>query len=217
HESQSRLWENQVARSRPFWEYWFPRLQQAFPGQLDDLSIENHIQAINHVEASLIRVEADEVSYGLHVILRYELEKLMVEGNLEVPDLETAWNTKMEEYLGIVPSNSAEGVLQDTHWSQGLIGYFPTYLLGNLYAAQIFHQAKRSLPELEADIGAGNLTSLREWLRQQIHRRGKTVTAEKLIEEISGKTLSSHYFLDYLESKFDQLYDLSNSAELTHD
>jgi carboxypeptidase Taq len=209
HESQSRLWENQIARSRAFWDHWFPRLLQTFPGQLDHVSLEDFVHAINRVEASLIRVEADEVSYGLHVILRYELEKQMVEGDLKVQDLEEAWSTSMEEYLEVVPSNSAEGVLQDVHWSMGGLGYFPTYLLGNLYGAQICHQVGKEFPDLEKDIAAGNLTPLREWLREHIHRQGKTVSAEELIERISGEPLSTDYFLDYLKNKFTPLYNLS--------
>ena len=210
HESQSRLWENQVARSRAFWEHWFPPLQQTFAGQLDKVALSDFVHAINRVEASLIRVEADEVSYGLHVILRYDLEKQLVEGDLKVQDLEAAWKTGMKEYLGIVPSNSAEGVLQDTHWSQGFIGYFPTYLLGNLYAAQIFHQAQKVFPNLEEDFSGGNFTPLREWLREQIHRHGKTISAQELIQQISGEPLSSNYFLNYLKQKFDQLYGLND-------
>jgi len=209
HESQSRLWENQIARSRAFWEHWFPRLLQTFPGQLDHVSLEDFVHAINRVEASLIRVEADEVSYGLHVILRYELEKQMVEGDLKVQDLEEAWNTSMQEYLEVVPSNSAEGVLQDVHWSMGGFGYFPTYLLGNLYGAQICHQVGKELPDLEENIAAGNLIPLREWLGQQIHGKGKTVSAEELVKQISGKSLKSEYFLDYLKNKFTPLYGLS--------
>ncbi len=210
HESQSRLWENQVARSEAFWKHWLPRLQQTFADQLDHVSLQDFLHAINRVEASLIRVEADEVTYGLHVIMRYELEKQMVEGDLEVQDLETAWNSSMKEYLDIVPSNSAEGVLQDTHWSQGYLGYFPTYLLGNLYSAQIFHQAKKVFRDLEEDIGGGNLTPLREWLGEEIHRHGKTISAQELIERISGKALNAKYFLDYLEQKFGQLYGLND-------
>ena len=211
HESQSRLWENQVGRSRAFWEHWFTHLKEVFPGQLDHISIDTLVQGINRVEPSLIRVEADEVSYGLHVILRYELEKLMIEGDLEVPDLEEVWNAKMEEYLGVVPSNASEGVLQDIHWSHGSMGYFPTYLLGNLYAAQIFHQANLAMPELEENIRSGKLIPLREWLGREIHQRAKTVTAERLIEDITDEPLSSQYFLDYLEHKFTHLYGLSES------
>ena len=211
HESQSRLWENQVGRSRAFWEHWFPHLKEIFPGQLDHISMDTLVRGINRVEASLIRVEADEVSYGLHVILRYELEKLMIEGDLEVSDLEAAWNSKMEEYLVVVPSNASEGVLQDVHWAHGSLGYFPTYLLGNLYAAQIFHQAKKSMPELEGNIRNGKLLPLREWLCQKIYQRAKTVTAKRLIQDISDEPLSPHFFLDYLDHKFSELYGLNES------
>ena len=209
HESQSRLWENQIARSRAFWDHWFPRLLQTFPGQLDHVSLEDFVHAINRVEASLIRVEADEVSYGLHVILRYELEKKMVEGDLKVQDLEEAWNTSMKAYLEVEPSNSAEGALQDVHWSMGGFGYFPTYLLGNLYGAQICHQVREEFPDIEDSIATGNLTPLREWLGEHIHGKGITVRAEELIEQISGSPLKSDYFLDYLKNKFTPLYDLS--------
>ncbi len=209
HESQSRLWENQIARSRAFWDHWFPRLLQTFPGQLDHVSLEDFVHAINRVEASLIRVEADEVSYGLHVILRYELEKKMVEGDLKVQDLEEAWNTSMKAYLEVEPSNSAEGALQDVHWSMGGFGYFPTYLLGNLYGAQICHQVREEFPDIEDSIATGNLTPLREWLGEHIHGKGRTVSAEELIEQISGSPLNSDYFLDYLKNKFTPLYDLS--------
>ena len=211
HESQSRLWENQVGRSQAFWEHWSAPLKETFPGQLDHLSIDTLVLGINRVEASLIRVEADEVSYGLHVILRYELEKLMIEGDLEVSDLEEAWNAKMEEYLGVVSSNDSEGVLQDIHWAHGYLGYFPTYVLGNLYSAQIFHQANRAMPDLEDNIRSGKLTPLREWLGREIHQRAKTVTAKGLIQDISDEPLSPHYFLDYLEHKFGELYELNAS------
>ena len=200
-----------MGRSWAFWEHWFPRLKKIFPGQLDHISSDTLVRGINRIEASLIRVEADEVSYGLHVILRYELEKLMIEGDLEVSDLEAAWNAKMEEYLVVVPSNASEGVLQDIHWAHGSFGYFPTYLLGNLYAAQIFHQANKSMPELEGNIRNGKLMPLREWLRREIHQRAKTVTAERLIQDISDEPLSPHYFLDYLNHKFGELYGLSES------
>ena len=209
HESQSRLWENQVGRSQNFWEYWFPRLKETFTGQFNGVLLEDFVHVINRVEASLIRVEADEVTYGLHVILRYELEKLLLEDKLPIADLEETWNARMKEYLGISPSRAADGVLQDTHWSQGLIGYFPTYLLGNLYAAQIFSQAQESISDLDSQIRSGQLISLREWLRQQIHRRGKTVSAQQLISDVSGEPLRSKFFLDYLENKFGRLYALS--------
>ncbi|MEE8587130.1 MAG: carboxypeptidase M32, partial [Acidobacteriota bacterium] len=164
HESQSRLWENVVARSRPFWTHWLPLLREAFPGSLAGADLDSFIPAVNLVEASLIRVEADEVTYGLHVILRYEIEKALVEGRMEVEELEQAWNGKMEEYLGIRPPNAAEGALQDTHWSQGLIGYFPTYLLGNIYGAPLWRQANRDLPALQDQLAGGEMLPLREWL-----------------------------------------------------
>ncbi len=206
HESQSRLWENQIGRSRSFWEYWFPRLRRTFPPHFDDFSLDDFVFAINKVSASPIRTEADEVTYGLHVILRYELEKRLIAGDVQVADLDQVWNERMREYLRYRPANSAEGVLQDTHWSQGLLGYFPTYLLGNLYAAQLFDQAKRSIPELDTMISGGDFLPLREWLRTNLHVHGKTVTASGLIEKLTGRELSASFFLDYLESKFGGLY-----------
>lgn len=208
HESQSRLWENQVARGRPFWRHWLPLLKNTFPGELDHLPLDDFLRAINRVQASFIRVDADEVSYGLHVILRYELERSLIGGDLQARHLEDMWNTKMEEYLGITPRTSAEGVLQDTHWSQGLIGYFPTYLLGNLYAAQFFETAKTSLPGLEDGIAKGELLPLRGWLRERIHQRAKTVTAEELVQDVSGQPLSPQFFIDYLHNKFGAIYEL---------
>jgi len=201
HESQSRLWENQVARSRPFWSYWLPHLQKAFEPVLADVSLDEFLRAVNRVRPSLIRVEADEVSYGLHVILRYELEKQLMEDNLPATDLNEAWNARMEDYLGIRPESAANGVLQDIHWSQGLFGYFPTYLLGNLYAAQLFRQAGQSIPDLEERISTGDLRTLREWLRDNVHRLGKTVGAAELIQRVSGESLNPDYFLQYLEQK----------------
>ena len=153
------------------------------------------------------------MTYGLHVILRYELEKLLIDENLRVADLEEVWNSKMNEYLGISPSCSAEGVLQDTHWAQGLIGYFPTYLLGSLYAAQIFYQARKAIPDFDQNLRQGRLLPLREWLRKEIHEHGKTVTADELIRNISGEGLQARYMLQYLEEKFGELYalDLASS------
>jgi len=206
HESQSRLWENQVARSRSFWDYWFPRLRRTFPPHFDDFSLDDFVFAINKVSASPIRVEADEVTYGLHVILRYELEKALIAGDFEASDLDEVWNERMQEYLRYRPANSAEGVLQDTHWSQGLLGYFPTYLLGNIYAAQLFDQARQSIPDLDTMISKSDLLPLRQWLRENIHAHGKTVTANQMIEKVTGRELSARYFLEYLRSKFGALY-----------
>jgi carboxypeptidase Taq len=209
HESQSRLWENQVGRSHDFWEFWLPRARRHFPPHFDDFSLDEFVWSINRVAATPIRVEADEVTYGLHVILRYELEKELLTGTLGVSDLEEAWNERMAMYLGFRPENAAEGVLQDTHWSQGLVAYFPTYLLGNLYAAQIFDQATKEIPDLGRSIARGDLISLREWLRRRIHRHGKTRSARELIQELTGAALSSRHFLDYLEDKFGRLYGLA--------
>ncbi|MFB3903162.1 MAG: carboxypeptidase M32 [Acidobacteriota bacterium] len=206
HESQSRLWENQVGRSRGFWEHWFPRLRRTFPPHFDNFSLDDFVFAINKVIASPVRVEADEVTYGLHVILRYELEKALIAGELEPSGLDEVWNERMQEYLRYRPANAAEGVLQDTHWSQGLLGYFPTYLLGNLYAAQLFEQARRSIPELETMISTGELLPLREWLRTNVHARGKALTADELIQEVTGRKLSAEFFLNYLKTKFGELY-----------
>ena len=201
HESQSRLWENQVARSRAFWSYWFPRLQKAFEPVLSRVSLAGFLRAVNRVRASLIRVEADEVSYGLHVILRYELEKQLIENGLQAEDLEQAWDQRMEEYLGIRPESPANGVLQDIHWSQGFFGYFPTYLLGNLYAAQLFRQARRSIPDLEDRISKGDLGTLREWLRENVHRHGKRFSAAELIQRVTGESLNPDYFIEYLKER----------------
>ena len=161
------------------------------------------------MEASLIRVEADEVTYGLHIILRYELEKALLDQDLPVSDLEGIWVERMREYLGIVPPNAADGVLQDTHWSQGLVGYFPTYLLGNLYASQIHASARQFFPDLDSQFSAGRYLPLRGWLREQIHRKGRTRTAGELILEISGEPLDSRFLLNYLEQKFSRLYRLT--------
>ena len=208
HESQSRLWENQVGRSLAFWESWFPKLQRSFAPHFDKFSIEDFVHSVNRVAPSLIRIEADEVTYGLHVILRYELEKALIDGASEVDDLEANWSQKMSDYLDVTPRNSAEGALQDTHWSQGLIGYFPTYLLGNLYAAQLFASVQREIPDLERSIARGELIPLREWLREKVHGHAKTLTADELIERATGAPLTATHFLEYLDGKFGRLYDL---------
>jgi carboxypeptidase Taq len=205
HESQSRLWENQVARGLPFWEHWYPKFRNAFPGQLNRLPLEQFVRAVNRVEPSLIRTEADEVTYGLHIILRYEMEKQLIAGELEAADLEREWNSMMKEYLGIVPGNAAQGVLQDTHWSHGLIGYFPTYLLGNLYAAQIFDRSLEVIPDLEERIRSGDLLTLREWLRREVHVHGKMFPARQLLHRVSGNELRTSHFVEYLNRKFSQL------------
>ena len=208
HESQSRLWENMVGRSREFWQHYLPSLKKMFPEQLHGVDLESFYAAANHVEPSMIRVEADEVTYNLHILLRYELEVGLVEGDIGLADLPQAWNEGMEKYLGIRPPTDAEGVLQDVHWSFGLIGYFPTYALGNLYAAQLFAAAKQQIPGLMAAIGQGSFETLLAWLRQHVHGHGARLRAGELIEAVSGEPLQSHYLMDYLETKFGQLYGL---------
>ena len=208
HESQSRLWENQVGRSPSFWRHWYPVLQSDFPGQLDGLSLDEFLRGINRVDAGLIRVEADEVSYGLHVILRFELERELLAGNLEVAELDERWNQLMEEFLGVRPPDAASGVLQDVHWSSGLFGYFPTYLIGTIYATQFYQQALEELPDLEASIGNGNLSDLRKWLGDRIHRQGKLYQAEELVKRVTGKPMNDGQFTDYLTRKYQNLYDI---------
>ena len=207
HESQSRLWENLVGRSPGFWQYWYPHLQETFPGQLDGLPLHGFVRGINRVEAGLIRVEADEVSYGLHVILRFELERELLAGNLEVDELESQWKVMMEDFLGVRPPDAATGVLQDVHWSSGLFGYFPTYLIGTIYATQFYRQALQDLPGLEESIAEGDLSPLRQWLRDRIHRKGKLYPAEELVQQVTGDALSDDEFVDYLNEKYQRLYE----------
>jgi carboxypeptidase Taq len=205
HESQSRLWENLVGRSRPFWKHWFPQLQAAFP-TLADVSLDDWYFAINAVRPSLIRVEADEVTYNLHIMLRFDLERQMIAGKLEVKDVPEAWNAGMGQLLGITPADDAQGCLQDIHWSMGAFGYFPTYALGNLYAAQFFQAAHRALPELDAQLARGELLPLRDWLRENIHRRGQRYRAAELIQVVTGQPLSPRPFMEYLRGKYPPLY-----------
>jgi carboxypeptidase Taq len=208
HESQSRMWENCVGRSRAFWRFFYPVLQQTFHHQLRFLDGEQFYAAINRVKPSLIRVEADELTYNLHIMLRFEIEQDLIEGKTRAEDLPGIWNQKMEEYLGIVPSNDAEGVLQDVHWSLGAFGYFPTYTLGNLYSVQFYEQAKLEIPHLEDEIAAGQLMVLRRWLGQKIHRWGRMFTPDHLAQRVTGKSLDPEPFLSYVERKYGELYQL---------
>jgi carboxypeptidase Taq len=206
HESQSRLWENCVGRSRAFWHCFYPILQQTFPQQLATVPLDLFYAAINRASPSLIRVEADELTYNLHIMLRVEIEQALIENRVQPDDLPELWNEKMQSYLGIVPEQDAEGVLQDVHWSMGAFGYFPTYTLGNLYAVQFFEQAKQELPQLEEHIAAGQLVPLRRWLEQKIHRWGRMFTPDHLARRVTGKGVSPEPFLHYLEGKYRELY-----------
>jgi carboxypeptidase Taq len=208
HESQSRLWENAVGRSRAFWSHFYPKLQQASPG-MSDVALDDFHFAINGVQPSLIRVEADEATYNLHIIIRFELEQAILTGDLPIGELPAAWNEKYREYLGIAPPSDADGCLQDIHWSAGLIGYFPTYSLGNLYAAQFYDQADHDLGGLAAQFARGEFQPLREWLREKIHARGQCYTATQLAEVVTGRPLSHASFMNYLRGKLEPLYHLA--------
>ena len=209
HESQSRLWENMVARSRPFWEHHFPALVEVFPEAMQGVSLDAFHLAINAVQPSPIRVEADEVTYNLHILLRFELERDLMGGALEVDDLPAAWNERMRTFVGVAPKDDAEGCLQDIHWAVGFFGYFPTYALGNLYAAQLYATARRDLPDLDAGIRAGDLAPLRGWLRENVHRQGMRYPAGELCERVTGRPLAVEPFMDYLAARFRPLYGLT--------
>jgi len=208
HESQARLWENHVGRSRPFWRHYLPRLQDTFPDALGDAALEPFYRAINRVEPSLIRVEADEVTYHLHVMLRFELGRGLIDGTLSVNDLPERWNEAMDTYLGVVPDSDANGVLQDVHWSQGAFGYFPTYTLGTLTAAQLMEAIQDDLPSLSEQVADGRFDPLLDWLRTHVHRHGRTLTAPALLKRATGDTLSAAPWLRYAHEKFGALYDL---------
>jgi carboxypeptidase Taq len=206
HESQSRLWENLVGRSLPFWQHFFPKLQQRFPSQLRTVTLDAFYRAINRVERSMIRVEADEATYNLHVMLRVELEMALIDGTLAVKDLEEAWNSRMREYLGITPPTAAKGVLQDIHWSAGLIGYFATYTLGNVIAAQLARTCRAHHPSLDADMQRGDFSALLQWLRTNLHQHGRKFEPRELVERITGGQIDPAPYLEYLEEKYSQVY-----------
>jgi carboxypeptidase Taq len=183
-------------------------LQKAFPS-LADVKLDDWCFVINTVEPSLIRVEADEVTYGLHIMLRFDLERRMIRNEIALNDIPEAWNSGMKDLLGVTPPNDAQGCLQDIHWSIGMFGYFPTYALGNLYAAQFFEAAKQAMPDLDEQFARGELRPLREWLRENVHRHGKRYRAGELVKVVSGRDLSPQPFIDYLNAKFKPLYGLS--------
>jgi carboxypeptidase Taq len=208
HESQSRMWENLVGRSLPFWEYFFPALKKSFPSQLDGVSVKSFYKAINKVESSFIRVNADEATYNLHVMLRLELEIGMVEGKFAVKDLPEIWNAKMNDYLGIVPPNDAQGVLQDVHWSSGLMGYFSTYALGNLVSAQLWEKINEDIKDLDDEIRKGKFDSLLGWLREKIHIYGHKYDPQDLMQKVTGSKIDSAAYVRYLTNKYSNIYGL---------
>jgi carboxypeptidase Taq len=208
HESQSRMWENLVGRSRPFWTFFYPLLQKKFPGLLTGVDMETYYRGINKVEPSLIRTEADEATYNLHIMLRMELEITLMEGSLKVADLPEAWNEKMKEYLGLTPPNDAVGVLQDIHWSGGSFGYFPTYALGNLVSVQLWEKINEQIPDLENQISKGEFSGLLEWLRNNIHQHGAKYEPQELIQRVTGSKITPKPYLSYLNKKFGEIYHL---------
>ena len=206
HESQSRMWENLVGRSLAAWRFFYPDLQEALPGQFARVPLETFHRALNKVEPTLRRVDADEVTYCLHVILRFELETAVLSGRMEVDDLPDTWNAKMEELLGITPHNAAEGVLQDVHWSGGSIGYFPTYALGNVVSVQLWERAEAELGDLDAQFERGEFGLLREWLREHVHRYGRVLTPQELLVRTAGGPLDPEPYLAYLHRKLETVY-----------
>jgi len=208
HESQSRMWENLVGRSLPFWEHFFPALKKTFPAQLDGVSVKSFYKAINKVESSFIRVNADEATYNLHVMLRLELEIGMVEGKFAVKDLPEIWNEKMNDYLGIIPPNDAQGVLQDVHWSSGLMGYFSTYALGNLVSAQLWEKINKDIVDLDDQIRKGKFDALLSWLRGKIHVHGRKYDPQDLVQKVTGSKIDSAAYVRYLTNKYSAIYGL---------
>ena len=206
HESQSRMWENLIGRSRPFWDYCFPHARKAFPDALGSETTDTFYKAINTVFPSLIRVEADEVTYNLHIMLRFELEQDMIAGKIRIQDLPEEWNDRMESWLGVRPSKDSDGVLQDIHWSLGAIGYFPTYALGNLMSTQLFNAAKKAIPDLDAKTSQGDFSALLDWLRTNVHQHGRRKTAGQILLDATGSELSSESWMHYAQSKFGELY-----------
>lgn len=207
HESQSRMWENLIGRSLPFWQHFYPRLQELFPTQLGNVALEAFYKGINKVQPSYIRVEADEATYNLHIMLRMELEIALMENQLQVKDLPEAWNARFQEYLGISPPNDSKGVLQDVHWSAGLIGYFPSYALGNLIGAQLWERINTEIPDLPEQIRRGDFAAWLSWLREKIHSHGNKFEPQQLIQSVTGSKIDPASYMRYLESKYRAIYN----------
>ncbi len=208
-ESQSRWWETLIGQSYFFWQYFFPLLQEEFPEQFGGIPLEDFHRAINAVKPGFIRIEADEVTYNLHIIVRFELEKALIEGSLKVKDIPDAWNDKMREYLGVSPEFDGQGCLQDIHWSLGFIGYFPTYTLGNLYSVQFFTTFEKVHPNWKEHISQGSLDFIRDWLKENIHKYGRQYTPSELCQKVTGKSLSEEPYVHYLKKKYSALYHLT--------
>jgi carboxypeptidase Taq len=208
HESQSRMYENLIGRSKNFWVHYYPRLQEYFPAQLSEVALEDFYNGINKVEPSLIRVEADEATYNLHIMLRLELEIALLEGSLAVKDIPEAWNNGMREFLGVIPPDDALGVLQDVHWSQGYFGYFSTYALGNLIAAQLWECVQEDIPDLHDQIKRGEFSQLTAWMTDKVHRHGAKYEPQELVQRITGSKIDQDPYLRYLTNKYTEIYHL---------
>lgn len=208
HESQSRMWENVIARSREFWTYFLPTMNKMFPGSFDDVDVEQVYRAVNRVEPSLIRTEADEVTYNLHIMLRYELEQAMIEGSLAIGDLPDVWNAKMEEYLTIRPPSVVLGVLQDVHWSLGSIGYFPTYTLGTVLSVQLYDAARKDHPGIPQEFASGKFDAVHSWMQKHIYDSGSMYSPKELLQRVTGTGYETGPYLAYIKEKYTELYDL---------
>ena len=205
HESQSRFYENVIGRSKEFWEVHLPKFKEIFPEQSKDIEVIDMYRSVNKIEASLIRVEADELTYPLHIMLRYDIERMMINGEVSVDELPKLWNSKMEEYLGVKPDNDSDGVLQDVHWSAGLIGYFPTYALGTAYSAQIFNTMDKEINVSEL-IKENRLNEINLWLKEKLHKYGSSKSAKELLKEITGEDFNPSYYINYLKKKYTDLF-----------
>jgi carboxypeptidase Taq len=208
HESQSRMWENVIGRSLPFWRHYLPVMRDFFPGQLDTVTPEEVYAAVNLAKPSLIRVDADECTYNLHIIIRFELEVALIEGSLDPSSVPEAWNSKVREYLGLEVPDDARGCLQDIHWAHGAFGYFPTYALGNLYAAQLFNAMLEQVPGLWESVEQGDFRPMLAWLRTNVHVHGRRKLARELLRDATGADLSPEPYIAYLNHKFGALYSL---------
>lgn len=208
HESQSRMWENLVGRSRAFWKFFMSHVKDVFPEGFHNINAENMYRGVNRVQPSFIRVEADEVTYNLHIMIRFELEVALLEDDISVDDLPNAWNEKMQEYFGIIPPDDVRGVLQDIHWSSGSFGYFPTYSIGNFFAAQLFDQITKEIPDIETCLEKGEFQRLLDWLRENLYIHGRKFTLNELANKITGEPLQTRSFMNYLKNKFSEIYGL---------
>jgi carboxypeptidase Taq len=208
HESQSRWWETRIGMSKPYWKHYLPLLKKTFKGKFDRVTLDKFYMALNKVQPSLIRVEADEVTYPLHVILRFEIEKALIEGSLKVEDIPEAWNSKMEKMMGITPSNYKEGCLQDVHWSMGAFGYFPTYTLGNMYCSQFFIAFENEHPNWEKKVAKGELAFIKDWLSDNVYQHGRRYSSHELIKKATGKKFSEKPYVSYLNDKYSAIYNL---------